>query len=90
MNRIALMERGQCSFKDKLELAESHGAMAVLMFTDSRPKASMGGQQAEVTLHAGMIDREPGLKARDLLLAGTTISATMEYVLIGLDGKEVP
>jgi hypothetical protein len=42
VGKIALIERGQCAFYDKISNAETHGAVAALVFSDARPRTIMG------------------------------------------------
>lgn len=77
--KIALVERGTCPFVDKVANAESFGAVAVLMFTDDRPKTAMGGDCTDCPgIPAVMIDREPGLELRDLVQDGTEVNAILD------------
>ena len=81
--RIALVERGACVIYDKVKAAEGHGARAVLVFSDDRPRSAMGcGPPSDCATGAGipalMVDRAPGLGLRVLVEAGTLVSVTLE------------
>ncbi len=70
--KIALVERGTCTFYDKIWNAQKMGAIAVLVFTDDRPKVTMScGAPSTCDIPPGiaavMIDREPGVTLRDLV-----------------------
>ncbi len=88
--KIALVARGTCTFNEKITSARNAGAIAVLVYTDYRPKTSMGGTAPAATLPGVMIDQQPGLELRELLLAGTEVTAAMfpqAIPLVGLDGN---
>ncbi len=87
--RIALIARGVCSFAEKITNARNAGATAVVVYTDYRPKTSMGGTAPAATLPGVMIDLQPGLELRALLLGGAEVTAAMfpqAIPLVGLDG----
>ncbi len=83
--RIALVERGECVFNEKLLNAQAAGAIAVLMFTDSKQKSSMGGSREGIEIPAVMIDRDPGLAMAELLSGGVVVRATLDPDREGLD-----
>ena len=76
--KIALIERGPCTFYEKFTNAAKLGAIAVVMFSDERVKTVMACL-APSPCNVGpgipgvMIDREPGLQLRDLVLKGTEV-----------------
>jgi len=77
--RIALIERGDCTFVDKVRNAEASGAIAALLFTDHRSKTNPQGGGADAPrIPSVMIDRDPGLELRELVLAGTEVSVTLD------------
>lgn len=82
--KIVLIDRGTCSFSDKVKLAQNAGALAVLIAdnTSSAPIV-MGGSDNTVTIPALMITMAEGnnMKAR---LATQTVIATLNDVK--LDG----
>lgn len=81
--RIALIERGGCTFDEKLTNAVAAGAGAVLVFTSEispgveNPKVVMGGDLT-FPIPGVMIDRAPGLAIRDALAGGATVNVTMQ------------
>lgn len=77
--RIALLERGVCPFTDKAIAADAAGAVAALLFTDDREKLVMGGDCGASCpdIPVVMIDRAPGLEAREALVAGLAVTATL-------------
>lgn len=86
VERIALVERGTCPFTEKVANAEANGAVAALLFTDDRDKTTMAGECDPCPdIPAAMIDRPPGLQLRDLLEAGTPVTATLSPTPIGAE-----
>lgn len=71
--KVALVERGGCPFVDKIRRAQQASATAVVLFTDHRDAGPFAGQ-GELTIPAVMIEREIGLKSRELAEAGTPVS----------------
>ena len=71
--KMALVARGSCSFREKLLNAQNAGATTVLMYTDNRGKNAMSGNPAGIELRAVMIDNEDGLALRQLLEGETEI-----------------
>ena len=81
--RLTLIERGGCTFDEKLTNAVAAGASAVLVFTSEiapgveNPKTVMGGDLT-FPIPGVMIDRAPGLAIRDALAGGTTVNVTLQ------------
>ena len=77
--KIALISRGACAFTDKVTNAVNAGAIAVLMYTDDRPKTVMGGTATQETLSVPgvMIDKEPGEAILAAIQGGETVNATL-------------
>ncbi|MCB0215770.1 MAG: S8 family serine peptidase, partial [Chloroflexi bacterium] len=80
---VALIERGSCSFYDKLTLADRLGASAALVFTDGSPKVVMGcGPPSDCArppaIPGLMLDRALGIALRDRLVLGETLRAVLE------------
>lgn len=71
--KIALIERGTCTFATKIRNAQNAGAIAVLMFTDNRSPVVMGGDgtEGDITIPAILIDRARGLLLMDELKSGS-------------------
>ncbi len=81
--KIALIERGTCPFYDKLVNAAKMGATAAVVFSDARPKTAMGCAapspcDTKVEIPGVMIDNEPGVALKDLLVGGTVVTATLD------------
>jgi subtilisin family serine protease len=83
--KIALVARGECVFSEKLLNAQAAGAVAVLMFTDNRPKSAMAGNGAGIEIPAAMIDRQPGEDLAALIADGKTVTAVLDPELFGID-----
>lgn len=83
LGRIALIERGGCTFFDKLQHAALAGAIGAVVFTDGGQKVTMAcvapSPCALVSpLPAGMIDRAPGIALRDRLLDDAVLRVALE------------
>lgn len=78
--KVALIERGDCAFTDKVRAAQSKGAVAVVIFTGATAKVPMGpsGNPPYPTIPAVIIDRDKGLAIQTLLQNGTPVSATID------------
>ncbi|MEO0580554.1 MAG: PA domain-containing protein, partial [Pseudomonadota bacterium] len=78
--KIALISRGACAFTTKVENAVNAGAIAILMYTDDRPKTVLGGTASPITLSVPgvMIDREPGEALFAEIQGGATVNATLD------------
>jgi len=59
---VALIERGACTFAEKLRNAENAGAAAAVVFDDGRGIAVMGGAGERVGIPAVMIGRSDGIR----------------------------
>ncbi|MBK6769487.1 MAG: S8 family serine peptidase [Ardenticatenales bacterium] len=90
--KIALMERGTCTFVDKITNATKFGAIGVVMFTDVRGVVAMGANPnppQPFGIPGVMIPRLDGLEIRSHLLNGEPV--TVEFgpsasPPVGLDG----
>ena len=81
--KIALIERGSCSFYDKIRLAEERGSIAAMVFTDNGPRSVMGcgppsNCQQAPDIPAFMIDRAPGIAYREKLSLGENVRAVLD------------
>lgn len=63
--RIALIDRGECTFVEKVAHAQAHGAVAVVIVdnVDGVPPL-MGGEDASITIPAVMVTRQEGAAFR--------------------------
>ncbi len=88
--KIALVERGTCTFSEKAANAVKHGATGVVLYTDARPKLQMGGTCAACNVPVTMIDRDPGLALKAQLAAGVAVTATLGVAtVVGADAAAV-
>ena len=70
--KIALIERGDCNFSDKIRNAQDAGAIAVVIYTDNRAVGTMGGTNVnDINIPSIMIDRSLGLALVDELKNNT-------------------
>jgi subtilisin family serine protease len=81
--KIALVQRGTCPFYDKVKNAQAFGAVAVIVYSDGRPRGAMGcgaPSPCETTLQipAVLIDTEPGDQLKTLVTGGTAVTATID------------
>jgi len=82
---IALIERGDCVFAEKILNAQNQGALAVLMFTNAMAKNAMGGSGTGIEIPAVMIDRLPGVALTTTLSSGITVTARIDPALSRID-----
>ncbi len=83
--KIVLIQRGACSFVQKVEAAVNAGASAVLMYTNilpdgtENPKVVMGVNPTPLTqmIPGVMTDNAPGVALRKQLDKGQTVNATL-------------
>jgi len=70
---IAIADRGECPFTQKVANAQAAGAVAVVVANDA-PGApiSLGGADASITIPSGMVSQEAGAKLKDGLPATAT------------------
>jgi subtilisin family serine protease len=68
--KVALIERGGCTFDQKFTSATDAGAIGVVVFTDAREPSSMSVSDTMLT-GGGMIARAPGLAMVEALSTGT-------------------
>jgi len=78
--RIALVQQTTCGYPEAILNAQSEGAVAVVVVSDGRAKAAMGGSGTGITIPAVMVDRFPGQRLRDVLLAGTAVEGRITTV----------
>jgi hypothetical protein len=88
--QIALIERGTCVFAEKVANAAKHGAVAALLYSDTRPKLRMGGNCAPCPqIPVAMIDRAPGLTIDTQLQAGRPVTVTLSPIPVGAESFAV-
>jgi hypothetical protein len=85
--KVALVERGDCAFHDKVLNAQRRGALAALIFTNDQPVVVMGCNapcEPRPTIPAALIEQGLGAELRQLLEAGGDISLSMELAERGV------
>ena len=77
--KIALIDRGGCTFVDKVLAAQGQGAIAVIIINNAPGVISMGGggNQAAVIIPAQMISQSDGQLIKDALNNNDTVNATL-------------
>jgi len=78
---IALIQRGYCNFDQKIAIADSAGAIAVVIFSNDMDLLVMTGDPSLVNIPAVMIEQASGQLLRDALLAGEAIEITLDKSL---------
>ncbi len=83
--KVALVERGECSFSEKVRNATAAGARGVVLFTNDSTVARMTGDWRDGDIPGVMIEREPGLELRDALEEGKQVDVTVDLVPLPAD-----
>jgi photosystem II stability/assembly factor-like uncharacterized protein len=78
-NKIALIDRGDCFFVDKVKNAQLAGAVGVIVI-QSLPDFpfTMGGDDSTITIPSVMISKSDGELLKDQITQGVTINATIK------------
>jgi len=80
--KIALIERGVCDFEVKLKNAETAGAIAVVVFSNTGELITMAGTRGSVGIPAVMIGRDDGQRLLARLQNGEAVDVTLDKSLI--------
>ncbi|MFN8423108.1 MAG: S8 family serine peptidase [Anaerolineae bacterium] len=89
--KIALIARGTCTFVEKIQNAVKFGAIGVLVYSDTRPVATMAANappDPPIEVPGVMIPRVDGIEIRDRLQNGEAMTARFapsEAEPVGLD-----
>ncbi len=83
--KIAVIDRGTCTFVTKIFNAQQKGAIAAIVITDDRDPIVMGGTDDRITIPSVMISNEDGAAIKEELANGT-FSATISKDETGLIG----
>lgn len=75
--RIAVLERGGCTFEAKLARVDDAGAVGAIVYNDSGPPITMNGASGSVGIPAVMISAADGQTLVDDLVAETVIEAQL-------------
>ncbi len=87
--KIAILYRGSCTFADKVQRAQTAGAIAVIIVNNVPGLMAPGGSSATVTIPSVMISQVDGNAIVASLKAGNTVNATLVADSLGafdLDG----
>ncbi len=77
-DRIAVFRRGGCNFTEKVLIAQSAGARAVIIVNNvTDPIFSMGGSDPEITIPSIMISKTDGDQLINTLSVGTTVTGSL-------------
>lgn len=81
--KVALIARGGCTFKEMLTTARAAGAVAVLVYTDSRPVIPMGTDSGRVPVPAFMVSNAAGRAILQSLTLGAEVTVQMSPAFRG-------
>jgi hypothetical protein len=81
--KIALIRRGVCEFKVKLDAAAGAGAVGAIVFSDGREMTPMGTNTGRTSIPAFMTSTSEGERVLTLLNDGVTVEATLTKDLKG-------
>jgi subtilisin family serine protease len=76
--RIAFLQRGVCTFEQKLINVEDAGAIAAVVFDNQGDPIVMSGTRGSVDIPAVMISQADGQRLLDSLQAGSAIEVTLD------------
>ena len=80
--KIALIERGEITFRDKVERAAGAGAVAVVIF-NNRPGGFQGTLGRESEIPAVAISQEAGMRLQELMsAAGVEVAVAVEETVV--------
>ena len=72
--KIALIDRGTCTFVDKVKRAQAAGAIAVVVANNQNPMTGMGGDDATVTIPSVLVTFADGGRLKAALGDGVRVS----------------
>jgi predicted deacylase len=88
---IALMDRGECSFVQKVTNAQNAGAVAVIIANSSRSTPiALGGTAPDITIPAGMVSQDNGRRIKEGLPASGTLRDNPQsdfYTPLSISGR---
>lgn len=86
--KIAMIDRGDCSFTDKIKNAQDAGAIAVIVVNNVPDKTllTMSGSDNTITIPAVFIFQDDGNNIKSTLASNTEVNATLSVNTIQLDG----
>lgn len=79
VGKIAVIDRGSCTFVDKVLSAQNAGALAVIVINNTSGLLAMGGNgnQGAVTIPSEMISQADGIILKNSLNNNDTVNATL-------------
>ncbi len=85
--KIALVDRGECNFTDKVKNSQDAGAIAVIVANnrDATQVITMGGDDNTITIPSMMVSQNDGVTIRTAMDAGT-VTATLFRDNTDVDG----
>ena len=78
---IALVLRGVCFFTDKLNNVQAGGAVGALVYTDAARPDAIIMSVGSATLPAMMVSNGDGVKVKNQLSGGSSVTATLDFSL---------
>ena len=75
--KIAVIDRGTCTFVSKILLAQNAGAIAVIVVNNVSGVISMGGNGGSVTIPSEMISKADGDTIKGKLINGDIVNVTL-------------
>ena len=78
--KIALVNRGNCNFTDKVLNAQSAGAVACVVINNASGLIAMGGTASDINIPSLMITQTLGAQIQASLGAGNTVNVTLNNV----------
>lgn len=79
-NKIALIDRGSCTFVEKVRFAQQKGARACLVCNFENALITMGGTAADITIPSVMLKKADCDRIKAQLAAGVTVSLSAGIV----------
>lgn len=85
VGKVALVDRGNCSFTAKIKMAQDAGAIAVIVVNNiSSPPFSMTGSDNSIVIPAIMISQADGNNIKTSIQGGNVVNVTLKS--LPLDG----
>lgn len=76
--KIAVIDRGNCTFVEKTQFAQNAGAIGVIIVNNQTgPPPNLGGNSSSISIPTLSISLSDGNKIRDVYYEGNTITATL-------------
>lgn len=76
--KIAVIDRGNCTFVAKVQAAQNAGAVAVIIVNNTGGLITMGGFSSTITIPSIMISQSAGNAIKNRLIAGDTVNVTIQ------------